>query len=378
MRNNAYDILRRAAEKTRATLPMAAEADLLPYRGGATWQPSPFDGNSWWTGGFWPGLMWQLWAFDGDDAFLREALRAEELLTAEFRSFEKLNHDVGFMYLLSCGAHWKLTGDRQAGVDALHAASLLMGRFNPTGFIRAWNEPERVGYAIIDCMMNLSLLFWASRETGDPRFANVARIHADTTLREFVRADGSVSHIIEFDPQTGARLREHAGQGYGLGTAWSRGQAWGLYGFALAHMNTGERRYLEASERIAGFFMAHIRPDGLTDCDFMQPETPERIDNIAGAVAACGLIELARLTGLTDYRAAAEQLLDGLIDHCCDFDPAHCGVLTHCTASYHDDAAGVHTNIVYGDYFLIEALSKLSNTDPMFWRVAPAGNHCRA
>ena len=206
---------------------------MLPYRGGQGWLESPFDGNSWWTGGFWPGLMWLLWTRTGDDWFRAEALRAEVLLTAEFRRFERLNHDVGFMYLLSCGAHHRLLGDDQARRDTLHAASLLMGRFNPAGFIRAWNEPERVGYAIIDCMMNLSLLFRASALTGDPRFAHVARIHADTTLREFVRPDGSVCHIVEFDPVTGERLREHAGQGYGLGTAWSRGQAWGLYGFAL-------------------------------------------------------------------------------------------------------------------------------------------------
>ena len=335
MRNNACDALRRAIDKYRATAPLAAEAGMLPYRGGERWLDSPFDGDSWWTGGFWPGLMWQLWAasrreasplgrreacsgayqaphggrlqneaspLGKDDWFKDEALRAEALLTEQFRAFERLNHDVGFMYLLSCGAHYKLSKDEQARVDTLHAASLLMGRFNPAGFIRAWNEPERVGYAIIDCMMNLSLLFWASDVTGDPRFAHVARVHADTTLRDFVRADGSVCHIVEFDPNTGARLREHGGQGYAEGTAWSRGQAWGLYGFALAFANTGERRYLEAAERIAAFFMAHIRPDGLTDCDFCQPTEPMRIDNIAGACAACGLIELHRLTGKGVYR----------------------------------------------------------------------------
>lgn len=368
MRNNACDALRRAIEKYRATAPLAAEAGLLPYRGGERWLASPFDGDSWWTGGFWPGLMWQLWAASGDEWFKGEALRAEARLTDQFRTFERLNHDVGFMYLLSCGAHHKLLGDEQARVDALHAASLLMGRFNPAGFIRAWNEPERVGYAIIDCMMNLSLLFWASDMTGDPRFAQVARIHADTTLRDFVRDDGSVSHIVEFDPVTGKRVREHMGQGYGEGTAWSRGQAWGLYGFALAWANTGDGRYLEASERIARFFMAHIRPDGLTDCDFCQPPQPERLDNIAGACAACGLIELNRLTGKAAYLEAAEGLLDGLIERCCDWSKDNCGLLTRCTASYHDDAAGVHTNIVYGDYFLVEALAKLSGTDPGLWR----------
>ena len=358
MRNNACDALRRATIKYRATAPLAAEKNMLPYRGGGCWTASPFDGDSWWTGGFWPGLMWQLWAASKDEA----------LLTEQFRRFEKLNHDVGFMYLLSCGAHWKLLGDEQARVDALHAANLLLGRFNPKGFIRAWNEPERVGFAIIDCMMNLSLLFWASDMTGDPRFAHAARIHADTTLDHFLRPDGSVCHIVEFDPDTGARVREHAGQGYALGTAWSRGQAWGVYGFALAYENTGDARYLAAAERIARFFIAHIRPDGLTDCDFMQPAAPRRVDNIAGACAASGLIELHRITGERDYLAAAEALLDGLIDLSCDWSDQTCGLLTQCTASYHDDAAGVHTNIVYGDYFFIEALAKLSGSDPMLWR----------
>ena len=346
----------------------AAEAGIIPYKSeNGQWIGSPFDGNGWWTGGFWPALMWQLYAAGRDETFLLEARRVEKLLTDEFRVFEHLNHDVGFMYLLSCGADFKLTGEKQALTDTLHAASLLMGRFNPVGFIRAWNEPERVGYAIIDCMMNLSLLFWASRQTGDPRFAKVARLHADTTLRHFLRADGSVRHIVEFDPETGAMVREHAGQGFALGTAWSRGQAWGLYGFALAYANTGDARYLDASRQIADFFVAHIRADGLTNCDFLQPAAPERLDNIAGACGACGLLELAGLTGEARYREAAERLLDGLIDHCADLDPHRCGVLTHCTASYHDDAAGVHTNIVYGDFFLIEGLLRVIGKDPQLW-----------
>ena len=369
MRNNASEILNRIVEKARATVPLAAREGVLPYGGdGGRWRASPFDGNSWWTGGFWPGALWLLYAATGERVFMEEARRAEALLTAELRAFKLLNHDVGFMYLLSCGADFKLTGDAQAETDCLHAANLLMGRFNPAGYIRAWNEPDRVGYAIIDCMMNLSLLFWATRRTGDPRFAHVARIHADTTLRHFMRPDGSVSHIVEFDPKTGASVREHAGQGYALGSAWSRGQAWGLYGFAMAFANTGDGRYLDASRRVADFFIAHIRPDGLTDCDFMQPALPERIDNIAGACGASGLLTLAGLTGEARYREAGERLLDGLIEGCCDLSPQRCGLLTHCTASYHDDAAGVHTNIVYGDFFLIEALLKVLDKNPDLWR----------
>lgn len=362
------DAFLRAADKFRRTAPLAAQAGMIPYKSeNGRWQPSPCDGNSWWTGGFWPGLMWQMYHVTGDTCFLTEARRVEALLTQEMRSFRYLNHDVGFMYLLSCGADCKLTGDEQAKWDALHAASLLLGRFNPVGFIRAWNGDHQKGFVIIDCMMNLSLLFWASRQTGDPRFAHAAVIHADTTLREFLRPDGSVSHIVEFDPETGERVREHPGQGCRLGSQWSRGQAWGLYGFTLAYLNTRQPRYLQAARSIADNFIAHIRLDGLTDCDFCQPREEERIDNIAGAVAACGLTELAAAAGADAYRAAALRLVDGMLDRCVDWTDRCCGLLTHCTASYHDDGAGRHTNIAYGDYFLIEALNKLNGNDCMLW-----------
>lgn len=368
MHNDVVNISEKIVEKFRRSAKLAAAEGILPYKSeNGHWVTSPYDGNSWWTGGFWPGLMWQLYAMTKDEQFKQEARRTEDMLTTELRTFNYLNHDVGFMYLLSCGADYKLTGDEQARTDTLHAASLLMGRFNPAGYIRAWNSPTQAGFAIIDCMMNLSLLFWASRQTGDPRFAHVARIHADTTLREFVRENGSCSHIIEFDPETGKRVKEHPGQGYALGTSWSRGQAWGLYGFTLAHLNTGDQRYLDAAERIAAYFIAHIRPDGLTDCDFCQPPEEERIDNIAGACAACGLMELNKVTGKAQYREAAERLVDGLLDHCCDWTENSCGILTHCTASYHDDGAGRHTNITYGDYFLTEAIARLRGTDPMLW-----------
>ena len=229
MSNRYEQALARASAKFRLSGMEAAKKGIIPYKSeNGRWVPSPFCGNGWWTGGFWPGLMWQLWVYTSDNWFREEARRAEALLVEEFRRFTELNHDVGFMYLLSCGADWKLSGDEQARIDTLHAASLMMGRFNPRGFFRAWDGADRTGYAIIDCMMNLSLLFWASRQTEDPRFAHAARIHADTAMREFLRPDGSVSHIIEFDPETGARVREHPGQGYALGTQWSRGQAWGL------------------------------------------------------------------------------------------------------------------------------------------------------
>ena len=361
----------RACAKFARGAKIAAQQGVIPYMGAKEkYLPSPFDGNSWWTGGFWPGLMWQLYKATGEAVYRDEALRVEALLTDEFRRFDLLNHDVGFMYLLSCGAHYRMTGDAQALSDTLHAATLLAGRFNPAGFIRAWPGKDRTGYAIIDCMMNLSLLYYAGELTGDPRFAKIARIHADTTIREFLREDGSSCHIVIFDSETGKALARPAGQGYCEGSSWSRGQAWALYGFTLSAINTGEQRYLDVARRCAGYFISHIREDGLTDSDFCQPADEERIDNIAGACAACGLLELANLVGGEEgegYRAAAMRLLRALNELCADWSDESTGILQKCTASYHDDGAGRHVNILYGDYFFVEALCKLRGTDARLW-----------
>ena len=361
----------RACAKLERGAKQAAAQGIIPYMGEkGRYAPSPFDGNSWWTGGFWPGMMWQLYHATGKDVYKDEALRVEKLLTEEFRKFDLLNHDVGFMYLLSTGAHDKLLGDAQAHTDTLHAATLLAGRFNPVGFIRAWPQEERAGYAIIDCMMNLSLLYWASRATKDPRFEAIARIHADTTIRQFLREDGSSCHIVIFDPKTGEVLDRPGGQGYAPGSSWSRGQAWALYGFTLSGINTGDRKYIDVARKCARYFIANIREDGLTDCDFCQPEDEERIDNIAGACAACGLLDLADAVGgeeADEYRAAALRLLRALDTLCADWGEENMGILQKCTASYHNDGAGRHVNIIYGDYFFVEALCKLRGTDAKLW-----------
>lgn len=363
------DTFQKMAVKYLRGAALAQEQDVIPYTSqGTQWIASPFDGNSWWTNGFWPGMMWQLFVGTGNEAFRQEALRVEKLLIQELEHYELLNHDVGFMYMPSTGAHYKLEGDEVAKRHTLHAASLLAGRFNPEGFISAWNA-NRPGWAIIDCMMNLSLLYWASEQTGDTRFEKIARIHADTSLREFVREDGSCHHIVIFDPNTGAALDKPGGQGYAPGSSWSRGQAWALYGFTLSYMHTHEPRYLEAACRVADYFISCIRPDGLTDCDFRQPKEADRIDNIAGACAASGLLKLAKLAGDREegYRAAALNMLHALDELCADWTEQSAGILQKCTASYHKDGAGRHVNIIYGDYFFIEAICTLRGTEVPMW-----------
>lgn len=360
----------RIVDKFSRSAKDAANQGILPYKTeNGKIMPAPFDGNSWWTGGFWPGLMWQLYHSTGNGAFMEEALRTEALLTRELENFSALHHDVGFMYLLSCGAHHKLTGNKIAYRDTLHAATLLAGRFNPAGFIRAWNPDDRIGWAIVDCMMNLSLLYWATKQTGDPRFSAIARIHADTCIKEFVRENGSCNHIVIFDPESGKALAKPGGQGYCEGSSWSRGQAWGLYGFVLAYLGLKEQRYLDTACRIADYFISQIRSDGLTDCDFCQPKEEERIDNIAAACASCGLLELAKLNipNAQKYHDAAVRMLRAMDELCADWSDNAPGILQKCTASYHDDGAGRHINIFYGDYFFVEAICKLRGTDARLW-----------
>ncbi len=353
---------------------MAARQGTIPYQGkGESWDGPPFEGDAWWTNGFWPASMWLLHGATGDAAYAEEARRVQRLLAIEQDHYTNLHHDVGFQFLLSYGVEHVLTGDAEAHRRTLQAAGVLAGRFNPNGFIRAWNGEGREGWAIVDCLMNLPLLYWASRETGDPRYGLIARLHADTAIRHFLRADGSCNHIVIFDALTGAVLDTPGGQGYAKGSSWSRGQAWALYGFTLSYRNTGESRYLAAARRVADYFTAHIRPDGLTDCDFCQPEGEERIDNIAGACAASGLLDLADVSHGADaarYRDAALRMLRGIDRLCADWNPARCGILTKCTASYHDDGAGRHINIVYGDYFFMEAILKLRGLDFMPWKPA--------
>ena len=164
----------------------------------------------WWTNGFWPGLMWQMYHAEGDDAYRRTAAEVEEKLDRAFDIYTGLHHDVGFMWLHSAVADYRITGNERSLARGLHAAHLLAGRYNPRGkFLRSWNR-DRAGWVIVDSMMNIPLLYWASDAIGDPRFTYIAMDHADTVMRHTVRGDGSCNHIIVLDPESGS-LRKHRG-----------------------------------------------------------------------------------------------------------------------------------------------------------------------
>lgn len=215
-------------------------------------------------------------------------------------------------------------------------------------------------------MFNIPLLYWASEETKDPRFAGIAVRHADTVLANFIRPDGSVRHIVEFDPATGAFVRDYGGQGYAQGPSWTRGQTWALYGFVMSFKHTGSMRYLAAAQKVAEYFIRHIPADGRIPVDFCQPAEPFYQDDIAAAVAACGLIELARLVPerAEEYMAPELKLLHTL-DVSADWSPDTDGLLRNCSADYHGPLHNV--NYTYGDYFFIEAILKLTGRGVYLW-----------
>ena len=329
-------------------------------------------GIGFWTNGFWPGMLWQMYEATGDETYKTTAEGVEERLDAILRSFDGVDHDAGFLFLLSAVADYRKTKNLESRRRGLHAANMLAGRFNPEGkFIRAWNDwgtDDHRGWAIIDCMMNLPLLYWASETTGDPRFRQIAMAHADTAQRCFVRDDGSVNHIVEFDPETGDMVQSYGGQGYGVGSSWTRGQSWGLYGFMLSYLHTKEERYLNTARRIAHYFISNTPENGLIPVDFRQPSECSWEDSTAAAIAACGLLEMSKHVEERDsqiYLLAALRMLKALEEKRCNWKPEVDHLLEKCTAAYHDKDH--EFAIIYGDYYFIEALMKLSAHELFIW-----------
>ena len=345
----------------------AREVDYIPYSTeNGQWKPIHIH---WWTNGFWPATMWQMYLATKDDMFRDEAIRTEKMLDVNLEDFEGLSHDVGFMWLIQSGVRYALEGNKDSYARTMKAAQHLACRYNPNGFIRAWNGEGREGWAIVDCMMNLPLLYWASEVSGDPRFRLIAMKHADTAMDVFVRPDGSCNHIIIFDAETGEVLDNPGGQGYESGSSWSRGQAWALYGFTLSYLHTGKQEYLDAAKRVANYFISQITDDYIPRCDFRQPAEPVLKDDTAGAVAAAGLLVLAQqlpeLEAVTYYDVAV-KMLRAMEREDINWELNDPALLQRCTSAYHD-IPGRHMTMNYADYYFVEAIHMLRGQKMLFW-----------
>lgn len=382
--NSNQEWVGEALEKVREKMQWVSEKnrDKIPYTTGADgsyddrsdesrgWGMD--DGLNWWTNGFWGGIMWLLYQDTGEERYQEIARISERKLEKCFDQYYGLHHDVGFMYLPTAVADYRLTGNEEGGRIGMHAANLLAGRFNPVGkFIRAWNQNgdnDTRGWAIIDCLLNLSLLYWASEESGDPRFRQIAMMHADTVLANFLRPDGSVCHIVEFDPESGRMVKSYGGQGYGDGSSWTRGQGWAVYGFANSYTHTGKKEYLEAARKVADYCIANLPESGIIPVDFKQPPEPAWEDSCAACVIACGLLEVARHVSDSEkekYENAAVKILRAIAENRADWTENCDAIVQNCTGAYHSPEH--HFTMVYADYYFIEGLYKLAGIGRLLW-----------
>lgn len=328
-----------------------------------------------WTNGFFGGLMWLMYIGTGKEQYKLTAEHSEKLMDNAFNYMQDWHHDVGFMWHITSGVNYRLTGNTSSKNRNIIAAMSLASRFNLNGnFIRCWNdgvwgEKDVSGWTIIDCMMNIPILYWASKELNDQRFALIAKRHADMALKDHVREDGSINHIVVHDTKTSNVVLEiKKGQGYSENSCWSRGAGWALYGFTLSYIHTKEQRYLDTALKVANYFISQTeKTNWLPRLDFCQPDTPLYYDSTAGAIAACGLIELAKIVNEQDkekYLSCALNILKAMEKNWCDWTDDNDSILQMGSVMY---SAGIHIPIIYGDYFFTEAILKLKGNDFLPW-----------
>lgn len=330
-----------------------------------------------WTTSFWSGQLWLAWEMTGDDKY-RDA--AEKHITSFgnriANRIDTATHDLGFLYTLSCVSAWRLTGNRQARGFALLAADALLERFNPqSGIIQAWGDlqdPEQAGRMIIDCNMNLPLLYWATQQTGDSRYADAARMHAGQAAKYIVRPDASTYHTYYMDTVTGEPRFGNTHQGYADDSCWSRGQAWGIYGFLLSYRYTGDSDQVELSRRLAHYFLNRLPDDDVCHWDLALLGTHEPRDSSAAAIAVCGLLDLATALPASDahrasYEEMALRIMASLTANYLAADNEDCdGLLKH--SVYHmASGKGVDQCSSWGDYFYVEALVRLTQNWQPYW-----------
>lgn len=337
----------------------------------------PTIGNIEWTNGFWTGMLWLAYELTGAPRYRKAA----EVHVRSFhaRQQQRINvnhHDLGFLYSLSCVAGYKLTGDPLAAEAAMGAARLLMERYNPrTGIIQAWgdlNDPEQSGRMIIDCNLNLPLLYWAGDFSGDQSFRQAANRHIEQAAKHIVRADGSTFHTYFFDVESGQPLRGKTHQGFADDSCWARGQAWGISGFPLVYRHTGDTRLIDLSKTLSNYYLNRLPADGICHWDLVFTSGKQERDSSGAAIAACGLLELAKQLPLSDplrshYQRAALGMVGELAHNYVNADGAPgSGLLKH--AVYHKpQGMGVDESCIWGDYFYLESLVRLTRPWDAYW-----------
>jgi len=321
-------------------------------------------GSDWWCSGFYPGSLLYLYDKKGDEDLKTEARRIMEILEKE--QYNTTTHDLGFMMFCSFGNALEIApreGDRDILVQS---AKSLSTRFDEkTGVIKSWDSKDGDYLVIIDNMMNLELLFWATQETGDSTYYDIAITHADNTTKNHFRDDYSSYHVVNYNPRTGEVNEKRTAQGYADDSAWARGQAWGLYGYIVMYRFTKDQKYLDQAVNIAEFVLNHpnMPDDKIPYWDFDAPNIPDALrDSSAGAILASALLELSQYVGQEKsgrYISDAETMLASLASPEYLAEPnTNGGFLLKHGVGHIPENTEVDTPLTYGDYYFIEAIRR--------------------
>jgi unsaturated chondroitin disaccharide hydrolase len=327
-----------------------------------------------WTSGFFPGVLWYLAEYTKKSAWKEQALA----FTANIER-EKTNagtHDMGFKVYCSFGNGYRLYKDPHYKDVIIESARTLSTRFNKkAGVIRSWDhhQDQWAFPVIIDNLMNLELLFEATRLSGDSSFFKIAVTHAMTTIKNHYRADNSSYHVVDYDTATGKVIKKNTHQGYAHESAWSRGQAWGLYAYTMCYRETKNKTFLKQAELISAYMLNHKNmPNDLVPYwDFDAPKIPnEERDASAAAIMASGLYELSLYSPKgKEYRAVANKIMENLTNsYRSPLNENRGFILAHSTGSRAANTE-VDVPIIYGDYYYIEALlrGKKIREGKKFW-----------
>ena len=367
---NYEEMLAKAGNHLTPLLKLSTENKKIPRsvneEGNIRWINENYD----WTEGFWPGTCWMLYNYTNDQKWEEGAIESQQLFV-EHRNLTN-DHDLGFIFINSFGKAYKITGKEEYKQVIIDAASSLITRFNPTiGCIQSWNcgnnwQGKR-GWkfpVIVDNLMNLELLFTVSEITGDDQYKNVAITHANTTMKNHFRENGSSYHVLDYDPQTGNVKSKETAQGYADESAWARGQAWGLYGYTMCYRFTHDKKYLDFAEKIATFILNHPNypADGVPYWDYDAPNIPnEPKDASAAAIMASAFIELSSYTN-GKYIDHSRHILKSLSsqNYMAADDTNGNFLLMHNVGSLpHGKEIDVPLN--YADFYYIEALLRMKN-----------------
>ncbi len=355
--------LNRASEQYQLMMTILPE-DRFPKTYHAAEDSLETSGSEWWCSGFYPGTLLYLHEQQDNEALRNEAHRIMEVLKEEQHNTS--THDLGFMMFCSFGNALKIAPKPEYEDILIQSAKSLSSRFDENvGVIKSWDSEEGDYLVIIDNMMNLELLFWATAHSGDSSYYDIAIKHADATTANHFREDNSSYHVVNYDAATGAVNEQKTAQGYSDNSAWARGQAWGLYGYTVMYRFTRDQKYLDQAQAIAAFILDHpnLPDDKIPYWDFDAPNIPDELrDSSAGAIIAAALLELQGFVEAGDaeqYIETSRTILSSLAAEPY-LAPAgtNGGFLLRHGVGHLPHGTEVDTPLTYGDYYFIEAIKR--------------------